>query len=355
VFAGIFANIFHMTGKIIILCALLAGTVRPTIAQRNDNEVLIEQQSIATAGIQRVEADADAGNISVEGVSAADARVEVYAWSRDDEKKTKERFHEWYDVRIATKNGTLIVSAKRKKQRDGDVSVSLRLYVPPSASTELSTKGGNIHCAKLTGGKQQVMTKGGNIALNEIKGNVSGNTSGGNISIVNCSETIDVKTSGGNIHCQNSQGQLTLYTSGGNIAMQELNGTIKAQTSGGNVSADHVGGTLNTSTSGGNLSLRDLSCALEASTSGGNADVSILKMVQYVKLANRGSGHTQLRLPHDAAVDLKANGHTVKINPAESFKGDISEKEYNGKVNGGGIPVTIDGGDSRVVVNVGSR
>jgi DUF4097 and DUF4098 domain-containing protein YvlB len=354
VFAGTLANRIHMTRKI-MLCALLAGSVLTTIAQRNNNEVLIEQQSVAAAGIQHVKADADFGNISVEGVSGTDARVEVYAWSRDDEKETKERFNEFYDVSIASKNGTLTVFAKRKKQRDDDISVSLRLYVPPSASSELSTKGGNIHCAKLAGGKQQVMTKGGNIAFDEIKGNVSGNTSGGNISIVNCSETIDVKTSGGNIHCQNSQGQLTLYTSGGNIAMEELNGTIKAQTSGGNVSAEQVDGTLNTSTSGGNLSLRELSCALDASTSGGNVDVSILKMVQYVKLANRGSGHTQLRLPGGAGVDLKATGHTVKINPAANFKGDMSEKEYKGTVNGGGLPVTIDGGDSRVVVNFSSQ
>ena len=161
-----------------------------------------------------------------------------------------------------------------------------------------------------------------------------------------------MKTSGGNIHSLKSQGQLTMFTSGGNISLEQLSGTIKAETSGGNVAAEQLSGTLSTSTSGGNLSLRDLSCALEASTSGGNVDVSIVKMVQFVKLANRGSGHTQIQLPDGVGLDLKATGHSVKVNPADKFKGDISEKEWKGSVNGGGIPVTIDGGDTKVVVNI---
>src|SRR5689334_19329150 len=181
--------------RTIILCALLAGTSLPLLAQRNNNEVLIEKRSMANAAIQRVDADADAGNISIEGVSSADVRVEVYAWSNDNEKDTKERFSQVYDVSIANNNGTLTVRTKRKsRQRDNDVSVSIRLLVPASASSELSSSGGNLSFAKLAG-SQKAKTKGGNIAFDEIKGTVSGNTSGGNISIMDCSEIVDVKTS----------------------------------------------------------------------------------------------------------------------------------------------------------------
>ena len=336
----------------IFVCALLALSGFSVTAQRNNDEVLIQKQSLATASIQRVDADADAGNISVEGVSASDARVEVYAWSRKNEQETKELFNEFYDLSITPKNGTLVLSAKRKnRNRNQDISVSFRVYVPASASTDLRTNGGNIHCANLSGGIQKVDTRGGNIAFEDVKGELSGNTSGGNISIVRCAETVNVKTSGGNIHTRQSQGKLNLYTSGGNISLEDLSGTIKAETSGGNVGADKVDGTLTTSTSGGNVGLHDLSCAVDASTSGGNVDVSIVKMGQYVKLANRGSGHTQLRLPADVGIDLDASGHSVKINPDENFKGDRRERELKGSVNGGGTPVTIDGGDSRVEVN----
>ena len=236
--------------------------------------------------------------------------------------------------------------------RDQDISVSFRVYVPVSASTDLRTNGGNIDCANLSGSKQKVDTRGGNIAFENLKGEISGNTSGGNISVVRCAETVDVRTSGGNIYTRQSQGRLILFTSGGNISLEDLSGTIKAETSGGNVGAEKISGTLAASTSGGNVGLHDLSCALEASTSGGNVDVSIVKMGEYVKLANRGSGHTQLRLPATVGIDIDATGHTVKINPDENFKGDRREGEWKGSVNGGGIPVTIHGGDSRVVVNM---
>lgn len=136
------------------------------------------------------------------------------------------------------------------------------------------------------------------------------------------------------------------------MVLEDLSGKVDAETSGGNVSAEEVEGTLSTSTSGGNLSLRKLSCALDASTSGGNADVSLVKIVDHVKLTNHGSGHTQLRLPAGVGVNLDASGHSVKLNPSSGFKGDISEKAYKGTVNGGGVPVTINGGDSRVVVNI---
>ena len=97
----------------ILVCALFSLSGLTVTAQRNNNEVLIQKQSLASAGIQRVEADADAGNISVEGVSAADARVEVYAWSRKDEDKTRELFKNVYDMTISTKNSALIISEKK--------------------------------------------------------------------------------------------------------------------------------------------------------------------------------------------------------------------------------------------------
>ena len=302
----------------IFLCAFLAGISFTLSAQRNNEEVLVDRQSLASADIRWVEADTEGGNISVEGVPDTDARIEVYARSRGTEESIKQRYSDNYDVKINTKNGKLTVSAKRKKsgKRDPEVSVSFRLYVPVSASNELHTSGGNIHCRHLSGGRQKVMT------------------------------------SGGNIHARQSKGRMTLFTSGGNISLNELSGAIKAETSGGNVGAENIIGALTTSSSGGNLSLRELSCSLEASTGGGNIDAMFRKMVDYIKLRNRGSGHTQLQLPDGIGMNIQATGNSVKMNNSSAFDGDISEHEVKGSVNGGGIPVTIDGGDSKVVVTI---
>lgn len=337
----------------IILCALFAGNVISLNAQRQDQEVKVESQSLATAGIRSVEAESEGGNISIEGVPDGEARVEVYAWGRGSEERIRQNYSDYYNVKISVEKGELTVSSKRKRSiaRDVQISVSFRLYVPVSASSDIQTSGGNISCSNLSAGSQRVKTSGGNIAFNKVKGDVVGKTSGGNVSIRNCGESLDVSTSGGNIHAVQSNGKLTLFTSGGNISLEELSGTIKATTSGGNVGANRVDGSLVTSSSGGNLHLGDLSCSLDASTSGGNLNVALTKMGDHVKLRNSGSGHTQLELPGSIGVDLHATGRSVKLERSSGFSGDLSEREVKGSLNGGGVPVTIDGGDSRVVVS----
>ncbi|MBL7699206.1 MAG: hypothetical protein JNK79_13660 [Chitinophagaceae bacterium] len=338
----------------LLIFAFLTTSAITLFAQRNEQEVLINSRSLSTASIRSVEAETQGGNISLEGVADADARVEVYAWGRGSDESIKQRVSDYYTVKIETDNNKLSVSAKRKKSfgRNDQVSVSFRVYVPVSVSSELNTSGGNISCRHLSGNRQWVQTSGGNIAFDDVKGDATGKTSGGNISISNCSETFDLFTSGGNIHARRSEGKLSLSTSGGNIALEELSGTIKAKTSGGNVTADRVSGSLITSSSGGNLQLGDLSCSLEASTSGGNLNIAIKKIGEHVKLRNSGGGNTHLELPGGTGMDIHATGSSVRVERTVGFTGDIREREIKGSVNGGGIPVDIDGGASRVVVTI---
>ena len=353
-FSGILFKPFrHMITRI-LLCALLTGSVVTLSAQRHQEEIRVDSQSLANKSIQAVDVETDGGNISVEGVRDENARLTIYIWGRGNEASIRQRYADLYTVTSNIENGKLTVSAKRKKEhvRDNEqVSVSFRLYVPVSTSGDLRSSGGNIHCLHLTGSRQQVMTSGGNIAFNDVKGHVSGKTSGGNISISDCSDIVELFTSGGNIHASKSKGKLTLSTSGGNVRLETLSGNINATTSGGNVAADRIEGSLTTSSSGGNLHLQELSCSLDAASEGGNLAVEMRKTGEYVKLRNSGSGHTVLTLPN-TGVNIKANGRSVELPKSQAFKGDISEGEANGSLNGGGIPVTINGGDSKVVVKM---
>ena len=333
-----------------MLTACLLAGITTSYAQRSDEEIMVESKSLSADQISAVDAETSGGNISVEGVNNPDVRVEVYARAYKG-GDAKQLYAEYYQVEINAQNGKLTLQAKRKKnlRRDPELSVSFRIYVPVAASTQLNTSGGNIYCRHLTGSSQKVKTSGGNIALDDVKGKVSAKTSGGNIAVTGCSDALDLYTSGGNIHAKNSNGTLTMNTSGGNITLGDLEGNIEAETSGGNVSGERVNGKLNTRSSGGNLHLHELSCSLDASTSGGNIDIAIKKAGEYVKLRNSGSGHTQLQLPEGIGMNIKANGESVKLD-LSGFKGDLNERSVAGTVNGGGVPVTIDGGDSRVVV-----
>lgn len=335
----------------LVVCALLLCNMHSLFAQ--DKEILVESRPLRSLDIQSVQAEAANGNIAVTGVSDGEARVEVYAWSEKARDKVKERFADVYDLSINTGNHKLSITCKLKERdRAARLSVSFRLYVPVGSSTELETSGGNLHLMKLTGGKHRAHTSGGNIAFDAVKGNVSGKTSGGNISVSNCGESIDVFTSGGNILARESNGKLKLSTSGGNISMEDLSGETKAETSGGNVTANNISGVLHTSSSGGNFRLVSLACAIEASTSGGHLLVEMRKLDQYVTLRNHGSGTTTLQIPGNAGVDLSVTGRSVKLDHASGFSGDMNEREVKGKLGSGGIPVTIEGSDSRVVVTL---
>ena len=340
-----------MSLKLFFCGLMLAGTFSLS-AQHKDDQVLIETKSLQSAAIRSVQAETDNGNISVTGVNDNEARVEVYAWlGESSDQEVKRRFAEEYDLKMNTDDNKLTISCKVKnRHRNSRLSVTFRLYVPVASSTELRTSGGNMHAMKLSGGKHKLVTSGGNMAFDDIKGEVSGTTSGGNISISGCSESIKVSTSGGNISARESDGTVTLSTSGGNVSLEDLSGDTKAQTSGGNMSASNITGELTISSSGGNLELTKMSCALDASTAGGHLAVDMRKLDKYVKLRNGGSGSTRLQLPDNAAVDLSATGHSVKVDHSGDFTGDMNDHHVKGKLGGGGLPVTIDGGDSRVVV-----
>lgn len=80
--------------------------------------------------------------------------------------------------------------------------------------------------------------------------------------------------------------------------------------------------------------------SLEASTSGGHIDVAITTLGKYVTIHNSG-GNVELQLPKNAAVDLDLSASRVKTHALNNFNGTKDDDEIRGKLNAGGIPVTV--------------
>lgn len=344
-----------------ILFLLLSGLpVLAIQAQSNsDRKDLFQVKTLAGASFQQADVETSGGNISFYGVAAADARVEVYISSDNGRNTTlskdeiQHRLDEMYDFSIGVSNNKLTAIAKPKAgsrfsdSRNG-LSISFRVYVPQSVSSTLRTSGGNIDLGNLTGGTQDFRTSGGNLDVEHISGKLTGRTSGGNISLKDVKDDIQMSTSGGNVEASDCQGNIRLTTSGGNLVLQNLKGDIRANTSGGNVEGGSVSGELLTSTSGGDIRLKDLSCSLTASNSGGSIDVRMTSMGQYLNLRNSG-GDVSLQLPQGKGMDLSLYGDpVVRATALGNFSGDVDEKHINGTLNGGGIPVKVDGGGGRV-------
>ena len=318
-------------------------------------------KTLADAAIRQVEVETSAGSISVTGGANSEARVEVYVTKNNrrqgDEAMSKEeiqrRLDSDYDLDISVSNGKVRATAK-PKERNMDwkraLIISFKLFVPQNITSELETSGGSIHLKNLTG-SQDFSTSGGSLHVEGVSGKVKGKTSGGSIDLADSKDDIDLETSGGNIRAENSSGRLQLSTSGGSLHLTGLSGTIKANTSGGGIRGANISGELDTHTSGGSITLTGLSCSLEASTSGGHIDVAIKELGKYVRLTNSG-GSVDLQLPSGKGVDLKLRANSIKKGTLTGFEGTVEDDEIDGKLNGGGVPVTVRAGSGRINLSV---
>src|SRR6185436_20310599 len=275
-------------------------------------------KSLSSESVKSTEVQTSGGSITVTGVnSAAETKVEVYIHGNNGKNEiSKEEIVkrlEDYDLTVSVSSNKLTAIA-RPKQRNMDwkkgLSISFKVFVLKNVSTDLSTSGGSISLANLTG-DQKFTTSGGSLHIDNVGGKVDGRTSGGSISVENSRDDIELTTSGGSIRASNCNGNLRLNTSGGSLTSKDLKGDIKATTSGGSVNGRNISGELETHTSGGSIHLFEMACSLEASTSAGGIDVEIKELGKYVKLSNSGGG-IDLQLPKGKGVDLDLDGDRIK-------------------------------------------
>lgn len=340
-----------------LLIGLVTSFTVSGIAQEKSKREPFQVKSLSSESFLSAEVRTSGGGITVSGVNASEARIEVYVYpnnSKDDDLSKEEiqkRVTEKYDLEIKVVNNKLTATAKPKEKITDwqkALNIGFKLYVPATVSTDLTTSGGSIHVSKMSG-KQEFTTSGGSLHVTDVTGKIDGRTSGGSIHLENSTNEVDLTTSGGGINASNCKGKLRLNTSGGSLHLDDLDGDIKATTSGGGIRGKNIAGVLSTHTSGGSVNLDDLSCSLEASTSAGSIDVSMKTLGNYVKLSNSG-GHIDLQLPKGKGVDLDISGSRVKTESMENFSGKMGDNEINGKLNGGGIPVTINAGSGRVTI-----
>jgi len=312
-------------------------------------------KSLSSESVKSTEVQTSGGSISVTGVSSTgETKVEVYISSNMGRENTlsKEEIEkrlQKYDLNISVSNNKLTAIAKPKERNmnwDKGLSISFKVFVLKNISTDLSTSGGSISLANLTG-DQKFSTSGGSLHIDNVGGNIDGRTSGGSIEVENSRDDIELTTSGGSIKANNCNGKLRLTTSGGSLDLKDLKGDIKASTSGGSVNGRNISGELITHTSGGSIHLYDLACSLEASNSGGGIDIEIKELGKYVKVSNSG-GHIDLQLPKNKGVDLDLSGGRIKTDQLGNFDGNIDDNSLQGKLNGGGVPVRVRSSSGRI-------
>jgi len=338
--------------KFLFLLAFLSQVCFVVAQNKFDKEPYLTK-SLSGESIKSIEAKTSGGSISVTGGSSSDARIEVYVSpsnsnSSMSKEELKQRLDELYSLDVSVSNGRLIAIAKSKQQiKDWKkaLSIAFKIFIPQNVSTELNTSGGSISLSYLSG-RQQFATSGGSLNIDKVSGEIDGKTSGGSIHVQNSKDDIHLVTSGGSITASDCTGKLELKTSGGSLNLSNLKGTIDAATSGGSIKGDAIEGELEATTSGGSIHLKDIRSSLKTSTSGGNINVEITRLGKYVKVENNG-GDISITLPKSKGLDLDLSGKMGETS-FTNFDGRIDGNTVKGKLNGGGIPVTVDANSGRI-------
>ncbi|MGN6494387.1 MAG: DUF4097 family beta strand repeat-containing protein [Agriterribacter sp.] len=334
---------------LVFVCTCLLAVAQesePFLIKALDNESL-----------SKVKAETSGGSISVTGVPASEARIEVYVRSGNNSKLSKEeiqeRLDEHYNLDVEVSNRQLTAIAKTKTRNlnwKNALSISFKIYVDKNINTDLSTSGGSITLKNLSG-KQDFATSGGSLHVDALSGSIKGRTSGGSIHLENSSDEIDLATSGGSIEARNCHGNMKLHTSGGSVGLYNLKGNVEAGTSGGSVKAETVEGDLHAHTSGGNVDLRALSGSVDASTSGGNIAIEVLKLGKFVKLSNSG-GNVSLQVPGNQGLNLDLHANKINVDKLDNFSGSKDDDSISGTLNGGGVPVNVRAGSGRISLSL---
>lgn len=339
-----------------LFALILVAQTTICVAQPGENKQPYMVKNLSNEHISSAEVQTSGGALTAEGVEN-NARIEVFIKGNGlmiSKEEIERRLRENYDLNITVTNGKLIATARQKHpithwNKEG-LSIAFHLYIPKNASTKLNTSGGSISMSDLSG-NEEFTTSGGSLKVNHLSGKINGSTSGGSIDLENSKDDIDLTTSGGNIDAKNCDGKLILSTSGGSLELTDLKGEINASTSGGGIHADRVEGELKATTSGGSIHMDHLSCSLETATSGGSIDVSITGMGKYVRISN-SSGHVNLQIPSGKGINLDLEAGKINAGQLSNFNGRVSENEVKGKLNGGGIPVTVQAGGSRMTLTL---
>ncbi len=325
---------------------LLLITLLLSSAAYAQNDVPYLTKSLSKESVANVFARTSGGGIHVEGVSASEARIEVYinpnnnrSLSKDEIKKRLEGDYR-LTVEVTEKKLSAIAEPESnfKDWRNG-LSISFKIYVPTNVSTDLSTSGGSIELSNLSG-THNFNTSGGSLRLSKLTGKTRGKTSGGGITITDSKDDISLSTSGGSIRASKCSGALRLNTSGGRIELDDLNGEIEAETSGGPINGERIRGSLYARTSGGRIELSELACGVDASTSGGGISVDIIEVVGSVTVNNSG-GNVNLKMPSNKGLNLRLRGNNISTSNLNNFSGDHEDDRITGKVNGGGVEVNV--------------
>ena len=285
----------------------------------------VERELRVRAG-QTLDLDLDAGgSLQIVGGDADVVRVVAREGSRKCRPACR------VDVE-QTPGGVRVHSYFTERSRSNSSSLQFEVQVPTRFNVRLHSTGGDVDIDNVSGeitgetmggelelrrlgGSLDLKTMGGAVRLrdSEVSGKV--HTMGGEVRLENVSGGVRGTTMGGKVvqvgspatKASPGQGQVRMHTMGGDINLDRAPAGADLNTMGGDISLRSAGGPVRARTMGGRIELDAVDGGVHATTMGGDVRVSQVgdpaKGDRPVEISSMG-GDIELVLPAGSSLDL---------------------------------------------------
>jgi DUF4097 and DUF4098 domain-containing protein YvlB len=280
--------------------------------------------------------------------SGSEARVEVLGKGRNVEEG-----FERLNFNVERDGRRLII--KTEPQRGGwfnsnRASFDIVVTAPERLALSVATSSGDVEVQRLEGA-MQVSTSSGDVELGTVRGAVSVATSSGDFEADRIEGEVEFSTSSGDFSADALRGaRVSFGSSSGDFEVDRVDADrFEASTSSGDISLETLVGNADISTSSGDIEIDDMEGALAVSTSSGDLEVGLTKPGR-VDIST-GSGGVEISAPSSLDADVEISAGSIRIDRAFQFAGEITRRNAEGQIGGGGQPLHIQTGSGRVVLS----
>jgi hypothetical protein len=170
---------------------------------------------------------------------------------------------------------------------------------------------------------------------------------------------LEGRTSDGSLRVSGLNGNLQLRTSDGSLNVDDVRGALRITASDGSIRVHNAAGSLESRSSDGSVQIDGNFNGVQVHTSDGSLELTLAEgsKLTTASRVESSDGRVTLRVPRTLAADLEVHtgdGHLQCDLPLvmEGFNSKTdSGHNLRGRLNGGGVPLTIHTSDGNVTIS----
>ena len=162
---------------------------------------------------------------------------------------------------------------------------------------------------------------------------------------------VAVSTGAGNVAVEDIEGELDIRSGAGNINFDDITGRVIVSSGSGNVSSGRVSGSVEINTGAGNIVLAAVLGSVNVATGAGDIQAHITDQPIDRSELTSGAGNITVYVADNVGMDVDASafGNCTTDFPLQ-VEGRWMTKSIAGEVNGGGPPLAIRAGVGNIVL-----